>query len=302
MNEIIYIFVVDGGGTKTRAKLFDTNGNYYTEAIGGASNINLGLDNAYSIISGLFLSCCKEAGLDIQNNQFILVLGLAGYTGLSRSNLLTQRFSEYGECHILNDSTLAMLGAHQGKAGMSVTAGTGSSISARMHDGTIIEAGGFGFPAGDQGSGAWLGFCAFRDFLYEMGNLPLPIAFPDKLKSKFISNLGDSRADWIKFNTQAKPKDFAQFAITIFDLAKDGDEYCTALLNEAVKHLTYLIGSLQDENNPLPITLNGSVANALAEKFVEFSPHWQFTQPVGDSVSGGVVYANEMLMLKQEHK
>jgi glucosamine kinase len=55
------------------------------------------------------------------------------------------------------------LGAHGGGPGAIVAAGTGSIDEALRHDGEHVSVGGWGYPVGDEGSGAWLGMCAMRE-------------------------------------------------------------------------------------------------------------------------------------------
>ena len=56
-----------------------------------------------------------------------------------------------------------LLGAHEGRPGAIVAAGTGSVGEALRRDGLRVAVGGWGFPVGDEGSGAWLGLRAMRE-------------------------------------------------------------------------------------------------------------------------------------------
>src|SRR5207237_4328416 len=60
------------------------------------------------------------------------------------------------------DSFAMLVGAHQGRPGAIVAAGTGSVGEVLRGDGTRCTVGGWGFPVGDEGSGAWLGLQAVR--------------------------------------------------------------------------------------------------------------------------------------------
>jgi glucosamine kinase len=60
------------------------------------------------------------------------------------------------------DSFVMLLGAHGGKPGAILAVGTGSVAEALRPGGSRFTVGGWGFPAGDEGSGAWLGLGAVR--------------------------------------------------------------------------------------------------------------------------------------------
>jgi glucosamine kinase len=60
------------------------------------------------------------------------------------------------------DSFTMLVGAHGGKPGAIVAAGTGSIGEVLRPDGTRFSVGGWGFPVSDEGGGAWLGMRAVR--------------------------------------------------------------------------------------------------------------------------------------------
>ena len=58
---------------------------------------------------------------------------------------------------VISDAEAALLGAHDGRAGVLVLAGTGSIVLGRDDAGRVARAGGLGPLVGDEGSAFWLG-------------------------------------------------------------------------------------------------------------------------------------------------
>ncbi|HEU5196267.1 MAG TPA: BadF/BadG/BcrA/BcrD ATPase family protein, partial [Methylomirabilota bacterium] len=58
---------------------------------------------------------------------------------------------------VISDAEAALLGAHDGSAGVLVLAGTGSIVLGRDERGRLARAGGLGPLLGDEGSAFWLG-------------------------------------------------------------------------------------------------------------------------------------------------
>jgi len=58
---------------------------------------------------------------------------------------------------VISDAEAALLGAHDGRAGLLVLAGTGSIVVGRDKRGRLARAGGLGPLIGDEGSAFWLG-------------------------------------------------------------------------------------------------------------------------------------------------
>ena len=75
----------------------------------------------------------------------------------------SRRAPPFAHIALDTDAYTTLLGAHEGRPGAIVTAGTGSVGEALHRDGMRVAAGGWGFPVGDEGSGAWLGLHAMRE-------------------------------------------------------------------------------------------------------------------------------------------
>jgi len=291
-----YIFVVDGGGTKTAACLFEKKeGNFIASqeiarAKGKASGLALGVENAKQIIESLLGYCVGMSGADLNHAHIDIVLGLAGSELPKRASELKKTLSHLGSIHLISDAHMALLGAHQGKAGISLTIGTGSVVWAMSSKGKIKRKGGWGFPAGDKASGAWLGYQAFSKFLRHKDGLPSKYPFSKALENHIEETIGNHPDDWHQFHISAGAKDYGQFAKTILEIAYNdpSDEFCKALEKQVIKEAIHMIKAVQ-KKTPLPIALNGSVALAISSKLAAKRPEWHFITSKDDPINGGLI-------------
>ena len=73
-----YLIGVDGGGTKTKLLLTDTNANQLAVAITGPSNITRSIDIALKSIKHGIELLSKQSKIELKNSQIRICLGLAG--------------------------------------------------------------------------------------------------------------------------------------------------------------------------------------------------------------------------------
>jgi glucosamine kinase len=136
---------------------------------------------------------------------------------------------------VVSDVQAACIGAHGGRDGGVVVAGTGSigwAERAGHHD----RVGGWGFPLSDEGSGAWLGAEALRRVLWAHdGHIPWSPGLQE-LSDQFR---GDPHAI-VRFMTRARPRDFARFAPIVVAHAASADSDSAKLLRAAAGHIDAL--------------------------------------------------------------
>jgi len=159
----VYVIGIDGGGTGTRARLTSAGGRVLGYGEAGPSALSHGVPAAWVQVQLAMSRACTAAGLpELQSADCALGLGLSGANVRAQAESFTQAAQAYASLVLDSDAYTALLGAHGGKPGVIVAAGTGSIGEALHADGRRIEVGGWGFPAGDEGSGAWLGLRAMR--------------------------------------------------------------------------------------------------------------------------------------------
>ncbi|MDE2371495.1 MAG: ATPase, partial [Burkholderiales bacterium] len=154
---------VDGGGSGTRACLQDAAGRALGRGEAGPSGLSQGVEQAWRHVDAALAAAFAAAGIDRPPCGAIAIgLGLAGANVERLRGAFLAADPGYAACRLDNDAIAMLVGAHAGGAGIVVAAGTGSVAVAQDALGGRRLIGGWGFPAGDEGSGAWLGLEAVR--------------------------------------------------------------------------------------------------------------------------------------------
>lgn len=159
------IFIgVDGGATKCKVRIEDAEGNLIGEARGGPTTIRYSTERAWLVILTTITEALKPHKIDLEDKDynFHIGCGLTGFELPDASERFLKQTPEYFSSIVLNaDSYTACLGAHEGNDGAIIIIGTGV-VARQIQHGNTIQIGGWGFPHGDEGGGAWLGMEAVR--------------------------------------------------------------------------------------------------------------------------------------------
>lgn len=161
------IFGFDGGGTGSRIRIADEKNRLLVTRRGeGVNPQAVGYPVAVERITRLFRSALQELeeihGEAGKTVDFVAgCFAIAGGGVPQEAQKLESRLREaLGiRCPILfvSDAEAALVGGLKSLEGMILVAGTGSIALARLGDGTIIRAGGYGHFLGDEGSAFWIG-------------------------------------------------------------------------------------------------------------------------------------------------
>jgi len=283
VGEIRYIVGVDGGGSLTRARLTSLDGSVLGYGEAGPSGLSQGVDQALSNTSEAIARAFQAAQLSPPPEQQCAVgMGLAG-TGISaRSEEFVRRACDYGVLHLDSDAYTALVGAHLGQAGAIVIAGTGSAGLARHADGRRISVGGWGFPSGDEGSGAWLGLRALCAAQQAVDGR----ALVGPLARAVCEITGATRNEMLAWEANATQFSYAQLAPAVFDSAA-ADPKAAELLYAAATALHTLVAAM-DSTNSLPICVLGSVGRRLQPLLPE-QTRVRCVEPASDAVNGAVL-------------
>ncbi|MBI3523536.1 MAG: ATPase [Betaproteobacteria bacterium] len=289
--EIRYIVGVDGGGSLTRARLTSLEGSVLGYGEAGPSGLSQGVDQALSNTSEAIAKAFQAAHLPQPPQQQCAVgMGLAG-TGISaRAEELLRRAHDYGMLRLDSDAYTALIGAHLGLAGAIVIAGTGSAGLARHADGRRVSVGGWGFPSGDEGSGAWLGLRALCAAQQAADGRVL--AGP--LAHAVWALTGATRAEILAWEANASQFTYAQLAPAVFDSAT-ADPKAAELLYAAAAALHTLVITM-DSTHSLPICILGSVGRRLQPLLPE-QTRARCVEPASDAVNGAVLMIREDLAI-----
>lgn len=285
MTETVLFMGVDGGGTKCRVRLRDRHGATRGEAVGGLANLYQDLEAAIATIEATMAEAMRQAALAQADRHHIHVgLGLAGAVTAETTGAVRRALRDFGSVSVDVDAYAACLGAHDGADGGIVIAGTGSAglalVNGRRH-----WIGGFGFPLGDQGSGAILGRGALRRAALSLDNLIPSSPLLEEILAEFKRDR-DGFADWAR---HALPRDYARYAPRIFAAAAQGDPYGLELVQDAARAVARLARELLARGAP-SVAPVGGLARPLAPYMPDgLKPY--LIEPKRDALDGAIMMA-----------
>lgn len=281
-DEIEFLIGVDGGGSGTRALLAGRDGSPLGSGQAGPSALGQGIDAAWTQLRLAIQAAFADAGVALPEwRRCALGAGLSGATIRAWREEFLARNIGFACLVLESDCFTTLLGAHGGQPGAIVASGTGSVGEALRADGCRRIVGGWGFPFGDEGSGAWLGQRAVQLAQAAIdGRAPA-----GELVRQVWATCGADRPTLQTWCRQAGQFAFAQLAPGIFACA-DRDPAAARLLDEAVAALTTLALAL-DPPGDLPLALCGSVGQRLSGRFPP-ELRRRYVEAAGDSTSGAL--------------
>ncbi len=249
---------VDGGGTGTRVRLQHANGSVLSHGHAGPSGLMHGAKAAWSAIDAAINIAFEQANLNRPATANIaLGLGLAGVHNPQWAADFIAQDPGYALLVLETDAFTTLLGAHQGKAGAIVALGTGSVGEALLPDQSRREVGGWGFPAGDEASGAWLGLRAVAHAQQTLDGRSAATPFSKAV----LAACGGNRASFFAWLSQANQTRYAQLAPIVIHHARS---------NAAAQEMMRLAGQeagkiamALDPSGQLPLALCGGLASAI---------------------------------------
>lgn len=280
-----YSVGVDGGGTGTRARLQDATGSTLGLGHGGPSGLGQGIEQAWRHVQQAVADAFAQSQLSMPAPSSIeLGLGLAGAGVTHLRTAFLAADPGYARCVLNTDSMTQLLGAHDGRPGLVVAAGTGSVAAARDRKGRFHQCGGWGFASGDEGSGAWLGVRAMGHAQHVLDGR----AALSTLAEAVLRLAGPGVSAVQSWCVRAGPSEWASLAPLVFDAAEAGDAVAIGLLDRAAHELGRLVAALDTRaEEPLPIVMRGSVGERLVQRWpVALSA--RLVQPQGDSCDGAL--------------
>jgi glucosamine kinase len=284
---------VDGGGTGTRARLQDASGRTLGEGRAGPSGLSQGVAQSWRHIGQAITAAFAAAGRPQPAVAAVaLGLGLAGAEVEALNRECRNANPGYALGLLVNDGFTQLAGAHAGRPGIVVSCGTGAVAAAMDAEGRVRRSGGWGWPAGDEGSGAWLGLQAARALQHALDGR----AAAGMLSAAVARITGADAPALQAWLAAAGQHQYAQLAPLVFDAAEQGDAAAAALLDRAAAEMARLVHALSHGAGAgtLPIVLNGSVGTRLA-------PRWpaalqaRLVPAAGDGADGALLLLRRAL-------
>jgi len=289
-----YLIGIDGGGSGTRALVQRVHGEMVGTGTAGPSALGQGIPQAWENVQAAVCRAFECAGLAMPGwNRCALAAGLSGVShGPWREQFLA---ADPGLARLdaETDSFTMLLGAHAGKPGVIVIAGTGSIAEALRADGSRATVGGWGFRVDDEGSGGWLGLQAVRHGLAAFDGR----ANASALARRVWMHCGDEREalqDWCQRSGQFE---FAQLARAVFE-CEGSDAVAARLLQEATAALEDLALAI-DPRGRLPLTIAGSIGERLAAR-MRPALRSRLVPAAAGAAEGALVLARRLLEQTEE--
>ena len=280
---------VDGGGTGTRLRLAMASGAEIGRGEAGPSALGQGIAQAWRHVLQALDQACAAAGLERPPLADCAIgLGLSGAAMPEQAQAFIS--SQPGFAHVVldNDGFTSVLGAHGGRPGVVLVAGTGTVGEALRQDGSRAMVSGWGWINGDEGSGAWLGLRAMRHAQQALDGR----VQAGPLARAIWARAGTQRAEMLAWCASAGQHGHAQLAPLVFEHEAD-DSIAADFLAEAVSELQRLLHAL-DPQEELPVALAGSIARRLEPRFPP-AVRARFVEPSGDSAAGALLLLRQAM-------
>lgn len=234
----MFVLGVDGGQTSLKCVIMDAQANLVAH---GSSDgvVHLadarGAERLASALRQAVHAAWQRANLPPIPFE-AAVLGLATVeddsieaqhaTFIAREVLGVERVAVY------SDAQIALLGAHAGKPGVIVIAGTGSHVRGINAKGEVARAGGWGWLLGDEGSAMWIGRAGVQAACHAVDGM----GEPTQLVALLTTSLGLEHFNHIKrvvYRGSFGAKEFAALAPIVDRAAQQGDSVALHILEEA---------------------------------------------------------------------
>ncbi|QDP02149.1 N-acetylmuramic acid 6-phosphate etherase [Thalassotalea sp. PS06] len=282
-----YILGIDGGGTKTLGRLQQIDSGLSFDDSAGSSSLTNDFEGACIALMGLIDRLLQRS--DVAPEEIAVVMGLAGAGNQSQVQRLRNRLSySFASLEIFNDARTSLYGANLGNPVAVIALGTGSVGALLKSESEEEYAGGWGFPIGDEGSGAKLGFHAVKVLLHEIDEQR---SNKSELARYIQSEIGKSQDDILNWLRNAKPAAFAKFAPHVFELAQSCPK-AKSLVSKHAKDVEQLIDlTLKDETVPV-VLMGGLAVPTLAFLSKPYQQKCQLTK--GSSLDGACLLARQL--------
>jgi glucosamine kinase len=281
---IDYLIGVDGGGTGTRVRIARVSPGGAVELAQGASGpsgLGLGIARAWATVQEAVAQAFAAAGIaPPPPDRMAIGLGLAGVHNRQWAQEFETLDPGYAALVLETDAFTTLLGAHGGRPGAIVAIGTGSVGEVLLPDGMRREVGGWGFPAGDEASGGWIGLAAVNHIEQVLdGRRPV-----SSFAADVIEACGGNRAAVQVWLGQATQTTYASLAPLV--LRHADDPAARAILTKAGDEAAAIARAL-DPDGTLPLALCGGLGSALRD-WLPPALAARASAPAGDSARGAL--------------
>jgi glucosamine kinase len=249
------VLALDAGGTGTRAELRTRAGTLLARAEVGPGNLFQNRAGALAATRAAWEACCAAAELDPAALAPATCFS-AGYAGLTAAGApadVRAACADFAAVRLSSDAYTALTGAFEGGPGALLVIGTGSVGCVRDPDGAVRQLGGWGFPAGDPGSGAWIGLQLIGAWLEWQDGIGEESALWGAV-SAALPRERSAILDWMR---QARSGDYGALARGLPEAVAAGDVVALEIAERATFHLLRLARGLTARPGTLLALIGG---------------------------------------------
>lgn len=251
--------LIDGGASSTRCRIVSSDGATVGEGAAGASSLTLGVTAAWRAVHAAREAALQAAGLpaDADLEAHAAIAGSRNAAQLAAF----RRADPMGRgLEIMTDGHAWLIGALAGRPGTVVAVGTGVAAHRLLPTGATEMSSGWGFPAGDEGGGAWIGLQAVQQLLRTLDGR---VSRPGRVAKAVAPVVGHDVAPVQEWLRKATATEFAALAPLVTGLAGLGDRTAVAIVRAAGREIQQAVQAL-DRKAPSPqVCVVGGLADAL---------------------------------------
>ena len=284
---ITHTLAVDGGGTKTAIRLkriLPTLSNI-EDCILPATSLTLYGEAAITQLTHYIDEMLSVN--QIKSQQCYIVVGVAGVGNLDLKAKLQSALTHCPHLYVTTDAEASVFGANSGQGVNCIAIGTGAVAIQLDAQQKTHQIGGWGFPIGDQGGGAWLGFRAVQQTLVELDNKRTSLT-----SQLVMRKTGNERNQILQWIDKANATDYAQFARELVDMEQRCSTAST-ILKQGIEEIEKLTRTCS-ENNSLPIMFLGSLGQFFRPKLSQ-ELQARALDIQGDALNGAEVIAHQKI-------
>lgn len=284
---IKYLVGVDGGGSGTRIIVTDKKLQILASAQGDPSALGQGIEKAWRSIVDTLARAFHYGSIPVPMlSECAIGLGLSGANNVVWKNEFYMRNPGFKNIIVDTDGFTTLLGAHSGNPGVIVAVGTGSVGMVLNKNGERKDVSGWGFPAGDESSGAWLGLKAAAMTMKTLDGRR-PTSTLSELVLKFCGKEPGQFLNWLG---NAGQNSFAQLAPLVFQAAPTDNDAKQLLISAGIE--IELMAKTLDPEGKLPLSICGRLGEALIPYLPE-SIKQRNQAAQGDSTIGALLLIAE---------
>jgi len=287
------IFIgIDGGGSKSKVRIEDFDGNLLGQAVGGPANIRLSVEETWRSIYAALEEVLQPQGISLEdkNNRFHVGLGLAGCEVPEAVQAFLKLPHSFTTIQLDTDAHIACLGAHDGAEGAIIAVGTGV-VGYQIEAGQGTRVSGWGFPHDDEGGGAWLGLEAARLTFQWLDHRTEKSPLVEDIFSFFNQDV----EQFVTWANRANSTEFARLAPIVINHSQQEEMAAVRLMKKAahaIDRVDHALTKMRKQEKPLPCCLLGGIAPFI-EPWLSEELRATFVARAGDANAGAILMIRE---------